>query len=489
MTMSPKDFYKKLHTAFADGGSRDVYVHYQERHSYDELYSVMCRLNTKLSAYRGQAIGVYSGKSFSAYGAIFASIISGNTWVPINPVLPWNRIVNMLDAAQAKVLIVDSDLSDEFSAYVVANEIELIDLRNLPKEETSFDLSRIDDDGVAYVMFTSGSTGVPKGVPMTHVNYINFIENALNILPFEDGDVFSDYHDFGFDLSIFYLFCAPLVGGAFAPGVDDRDSLMPLRHIQENKVTVLSSVPSIISRVRQLNPRGPVDTPIRIAFLCGEPFRLDILEYCQDVLELPNIYNFYGLTETGVENFYHPCQKGDVETYAEMGYVPIGTPLPGNDVDISEDGELVLAGEQLMSGYLGGRGVERFFEEDGKRWFLTGDRVVLYKDKYFCKGRLDSQVKVSGYRVDLMDIEAHLRRIDGISEAVSFVVSMGGREFIVGAYQGNPNMDGEGIRAALSKMLPDYMIPRSLMNVDEMPLNKNGKVDRPKIRELYEQRD
>ncbi len=487
MATHPNQFYEQLLAAFRDGGGQPAVVHYDERYSYDDLYAAMRRINGRLSSRRNESIAVYAEKSLPAYAAIFSSILSGNTWVPVNPVLPWARVQSMLELADAKIVLTDQPPAGAFQAFADANGIEIIDLAVAESgADADFDLGGIDPDGVAYIMFTSGSTGVPKGVPMTHVNYINFVDNAMALLPFENGDVFSDYHDFGFDLSVFYLFCAPLVGGAFAPGIEERDRLMPLRHIVENGVTVLSSVPSIVSRIRQAKPSGLVETPVRIAFLCGEPFRLDILAYCQDVLRIPNIYNFYGLTETGVENFHHHCQTDDVEVYAEAGYVPIGLPLPGNDVQVDENGELSIAGEQLMTGYLGGVGADRFFEDGGVRWFRSGDRVEVYKDKYFCKGRLDSQVKVSGYRIDLMDIEAHMRRVDGVDDAVCFVVSRGERDFIVGAYKAVGGIDEARLPTTLGESLPPYMVPRALVRIDEMPLNKSGKVDRPRIRDMYE---
>ena len=127
-----------------------------------------------------------------------------------------------------------------------------------------------------------------------------------------------------------------------------------------------------------------------------------------DKLRVPEVYNFYGLTETGVENFHHRCRRSDVESYADVGYVPIGLPLPNNDIRIGEGDELWLSGCQTTPGYLGGVGADKFTELDGKRWYLTGDKVVNFKELWFCKGRLDSQVKVSGHRIELMDVEAHL---------------------------------------------------------------------------------
>ena len=343
-------------------------------------------------------------------------------------------------------------------------------------------------EDIAYIMFTSGSTGTPKGVPMTHLNYIHFIETALDILPFRQGlEVFSDYHDFGFDISIVYLFCAPFVEGAFSPGLTEQERLMPLAHMRKNGVTVLASVPSLLSRIRMLKKDGVKDIPLHILFMCGEPFRLDLLAYAFDKMTAAHIYNFYGLTETGVENFHHKCTPDDVARFKDQGYVPIGTPLPGNPIQLTDDNELLLGGCQLTPGYLGDIEREKFRQINGSRWYATGDKVIEHDGFYFCKGRLDNQIKISGYRIELMDIEAHLRLLDQVDEAVCIVVEAGGRRFIAAAYVGEEGLTAADCKTQLKDKLPEYMAPSSVWRLDSLPLNKSGKVDRPALKRLYEE--
>ncbi len=222
-------------------------------------------------------------------------------------------------------------------------------------------------------------------------------------------------------------------------------------------------------------------------FLCGEPFRLDILEYCFKNMKVKDVYNFYGLTETGVENFYHKCHSDDLVDYREIGFVPIGKPLNGNNVRIGENSELLLSGCQVTPGYLGGRSAEKFEIIEGTRWFHTGDIVVKYKDVYFCKGRLDSQVKLSGYRIELMDIEAHLRMIEQVEEAVCFVEAAGGRDILAAAIKTRTEVPIKDIQGKLKTQLPFYMIPKDFLLLETLPLNKNGKIDRKKIREIYKE--
>lgn len=479
------EFYRDLHAALAESKAK-AFVRAGEVRGYSELYDAMLGIHFALRGQRQIKVAVYGGKSFEAYAAIYAIILSGNVWVPVSPDLPPARVVEMLESCDARMLLSDtSEVPAEIVAWCDERGARLTLLSEIANgvEKEPFAALPENPDETAYVMFTSGSTGRPKGVPMTHANYVPFIRNALGILPFRQGEVFADYHDFGFDLSIFYLFCAPLTRSAFAPFGDDKDRLFPLKHIVQNGVTVLATVPSLIRRILTANKTVAPATQLRVLFSCGEPFRLDLLDYAFRVLKVPHVYNFYGLTETGVENFYHECRPTDPETYRDEGFVPIGLPLPGNAVRLESD-ELWIAGDQVTPGYLGGVGAERFVWQDGVRWYKSGDVVLKRHGVYFCKGRLDSQVKVNGYRVELMDVESHLRRLPGVEEAVCFVVQNGQSEYLVAAVQSPIEIDAAAVRAGLAGKLPAYMIPKAFYRLSEMPQNNSGKIDRPRLREL-----
>jgi D-alanine--poly(phosphoribitol) ligase subunit 1 len=448
----------------------------------------MRKLNVALADLQQQQIVLYASKKLPSYAAIFSIILSGNVWLPLSPEIPYTRNLEILDQTDAALLLYEGDsLDDSLSSHCARNNIKTLSMNTLlnSEGEREFELSEFKKDGLAYIMFTSGSTGTPKGVPMTHENYINFVNNALDILPLKEGDVFADFHDFAFDISIFYLFVFPMVRGAISPIMEQKDKVVPINHIVENAVTVWASVPSVINRIKMLRPNDPVETPIRIMFLCGEPLKLDVLTYCFDNMGLQNVYNFYGLTETGVENFYHPCRSEDLGKYEKYGMAPIGTPLPGNSVKITDEKELLIGGCQITPGYLGGRSPEKFENFDGARFCKTGDIVEEYEGVYFCKGRMDSQVKLSGHRVELMDIEAHIAKQDNVDQVVCFVDEGEGRSALVAAIKPEGAVDFKRIQNTLQKELPPYMIPRKHMLLQDFPVNNNGKVDRKKISEKY----
>lgn len=480
-------FYRRLLEAL-DRGEAMAYRHYGTNHSYAELLALTGCFARALAGRRRHRVLVYGGKSLAAYAAIYGILLSGNVWVPMTPEQAVGRNRDILELTEATFLLADGALPQELAAAAAARGIRVMSFAEiLAGEPLAIELPEFQPDDEAYVMFTSGSTGRPKGVPMTHANYIPFVLNALDILPLEKGDVFSDYHDFAFDISIFYLFCAPLSGGCLAPVTSLADRVLPLRFIRENAVSVWSSVPSVMARIAQAHPDIPPLGELRVAFLCGEPFSLAVLRYCQEVAGIPHVYNFYGLTETGVENFHHACRADDAERYAEYGFVPIGLPLPGNAMTVGEDKELLLSGRQITPGYLAGVGSERFEVRDGQRWYHTGDIVEEHLGVWFCKGRLDSQVKLSGYRIELMDIEVHLRRQPGVAEAVCFVEEAAGRRRLAAVVKSAAacTLDTDALRRHLATELPAYMVPARLVEVSDIPLNANGKIDRRQIRERH----
>lgn len=487
MVRNATSFYKDM-LGVISTSTAIFYKYYDEEFRYADLYRRICEINGVLSGRAREVVALYTGKSFDVYAGIYATILSNNIWLPLSQDLPPERNIVILRSAKPSIFFHDGNLPPVIREYLDEQGIMHRALGDLCASDRSdtFDLERFHPDDVAYIMFTSGSTGVPKGVPMTHANYINFVENALAILPFTSEEVFADFHDFAFDISIFYLFCVLFVEGAISPIVEQKDKIVPVNHILRNGITVWASVPTVIARMKQMYAKRAIETQIRIMFLCGEPLKIDILEYCFQSMGLANVYNFYGLTETGVENFYHRCERGDIERYRPYGMVPIGTPLPGNAAAISEEKELLLSGCQITPGYLNGVQRERFLECEGVVWYRSGDIVERVGDVYFCKGRLDSQVKISGHRVDLLDIEANLvAHVDGIAHAACAVSEEEGKKTILAAVIAEKPLEAEAIQAEILKHVPRYMVPQRIRFLEAFPVNANGKVDRGRILEMF----
>ncbi len=262
-----KKFYENILNIFKTSNAC-FFTYYDEKHSYADAFLLMQKMNAVLCNHKNSNVVLYTKKSFEAYCAIFATILSGNTWCPVSESQPVNRVLDILAGVEVDVLITDLDLPKGILAFLDEQKVVIIHINEIADySPVPFEPEAFMAADIAYIMFTSGSTGTPKGVPMTHGNFIPFIENALEILPIEKHEVFSDYHDFAFDLSVFYLYCGVLTQSAFSPALSIKDKMFLLSHAIQNSVTVWSSVPSSIARIKQLRPSASFETQIKIMFL------------------------------------------------------------------------------------------------------------------------------------------------------------------------------------------------------------------------------
>ncbi|MDC1213987.1 AMP-binding protein [Rhodospirillales bacterium] len=483
-------FYDAMVNRILTGTTRPFYVSGKDTKTYDEFHNALLKGINKLQSYHHGRVCLATSKSFETYSAIFSIVLGGHTWIPVNPNQPTDRFIDILKIGQVDVLIVDQPITAEMQEYCIEAKIAIISLDTLFSEKPSETLLGPDvrPTDIAIIYFTSGSTGKPKGVPITHENYILNVENILEILPINDNDVFGDYHDLSFVISIPVLFPCVFSGGALVPSKSSMDQLNPLPNILTNKVTVLITVPSTLSRIMKFTRDKELISVLRVLISCGEPLHLDVMSYFREKSEAEVIMNFYGSTEVAPWTFCHECKMDDVLGYADFGVAPIGKPIKGNIIKVSDDGELWVSSRQLSPGYLDGASPTTFITENNQRWYKTGDRVVEHDGVFVCKGRLDNQIKIGGYRIDLMDIEANLRQFDDVQNVFCFTVGGVKNPQIVATLFGGKAYSFVEIIDLLSKRLPVYMLPKYVEYFEEMPVNKNGKLDRVKVKEIVAER-
>ena len=260
-----RTFYEEIYNIIRESSAL-CYKYYEDERFYPEFYENVLKLNSVLYLYKKKRITLYTDKSFETYCSVFAILLSGNTWVPVNPAFPEGRNLDILGITDPDLIVTDCVLPEKMGAFAVEHDIPIINIKSILQEENKKDLvlGEFDRDDIAYIMFTSGSTGEPKGVPVTHNNYINFVRNAIEILPFQKHEIFSDFHDLGFDISIFYLFCTVLTESALAPILKNEHRFFPLDNIVNNNITVWSSVPSVVTRIMVLRPEEEIDTNLKI---------------------------------------------------------------------------------------------------------------------------------------------------------------------------------------------------------------------------------
>ncbi|SCL27441.1 amino acid adenylation domain-containing protein [Micromonospora pallida] len=364
----------------------------------------------------------------------------------------------------------------------------------------------VDADGIAYVMFTSGSSGIPKGVAVTHGNLVALLRDALGLFRYGDDEVWPLVHGYGFDVSVWEMWAGVAVGARLL-ALDGATVASPPRLAEalvRHRPTRLHIVPSVfrhltdavVAAEQWINPRAVV--------FCGEAVNHRPIQtwLARVPGPVPRFVNVYGITETTVYNTFHaftPEELREPVTPAPIGRAYRHSPIVVLDADLrplppGEPGELVVGGRQVSPGYLHNPALtaERFLRIDGLpgRWYRTGDLGFATADGVLhCLGRADDQVKVRGLRIELGEIDAALRQVPWVRDGAAVVVHSPRGEPVIGACVvptedvGDAPKLGE-LRAALAQTVPDYMLPNTVTVLDRLPQNPNGKVDRRALTEL-----
>ncbi|WP_435795063.1 amino acid adenylation domain-containing protein [Nocardia aurea] len=412
--------------------------------------------------------------------AALGVLTAGAAYVPISPNQPTARRERIVSVATPAAVLTDNAGAWTGSPVPV---LDIADARTAsPVEPTT-----VSTDALAYVLFTSGSTGLPKGVEVPHRAAVATLTDLVRRYELGPADRSLLVSSLEFDLSVFDIFGLLAVGGAVVvPGDDERTRVDDwARLLREHSVTVLNCVPSILGMILDIAPLPPT---LRVVVMGGDKVAVSLLD--RVIAQLPDcrVAGLGGTTETAIHSTV--CEAADVPAGAT--FVPYGIPLDGvrcRVVDaVGRDrpdlvpGELWIGGSGVAHGYRGDaeRTADRFVELDGVRWYRTGD-IVRYLPGGFLDflGRADHLVKIRGYRVELGEVEAGLVGLDTVDAAV--VWSDGRELFAVVVAAG---ATGAHIRDALATVLPPHMIPRSITVVEELPLTSNGKYDRKKIRDL-----
>ncbi len=459
---------------------------------------------------------VLGQRSAGVYAGILGSLASGHGYVPMLTSSPTGRIVGMLDQLAAVELLVDSEGLKKLEAILAAVRrpmtVILLDADIDPGMRQRWPTHRIlghqdlaaaaawqtpkaNPGDLAYVLFTSGSTGQPKGVMVSHANVTAFLDVVVDRYSLVPEDRFSHMFDLTFDLSVFDMFAAWSVGACLCcPGA--RDRLLPSRYINESNLSVWFSVPSALQLMKKTGTLVTDAFPkLRISLFCGESLIVELARAWIASAPRSHVENIYGPTELTLACTGHPCDE-TLDSLPPEATVPIGTAFPGMSVRIIDDdnkevadgqiGELWMSGPQCALGYWENpeRTAESFVVPAGQeqRFYRTGDRVRRSEPQSVLEfhGRSDQQIKLRGYRVELGEIEAALRRASGanVAIAVPWPLSPSGSAEGIVAFVTPTGIDAATLRTAIAAALPSYMTPREIRFLERFPLNANGKVDR-----------
>lgn len=488
--------------------------------SYAELLEKALRLAATIQRHRDAfatpLTAVFADRSATGFAGILGALLSGHGYVPLNPNFPVARTRRMLQRAGCATVVIDStgrsqldDILSEMPSslcVIVPDEDDVDALASRWPHHTFVgggDLSAAADwsvpattpDDVAYLLFTSGSTGEPKGVPVTHGNVAHFIETMVERYEITPEDRFSQMFDTTFDLSVFDMFVAWQRGACvFCPS---RATLLnPDAFVREHAVTVWFSVPSVGLLMQRFGVLKPGRYPsLRWSLFCGEPLPVSLAQAWAAAAPSSALENLYGPTELTVACAAYRWDAALGPRQVQDGIVPIGWPLAGmrarvvdeclRDVAPGVTGELLVTGPQRTGGYwqdINATNRSHVWLPGGADvYYRTGDRVRQAEGDGLLTyvGRVDHQIKVLGHRVELGEIESALCQEPGVDGAVAFgwpLTSAGPSG--VAAFVTGRGIDPAAVRTSIRRRLQGYAVPQTIEVLPEFPHNASGKVDR-----------
>jgi amino acid adenylation domain-containing protein len=436
----------------------------------------------------GDPVGLVLHHGTSTVAAILGTLAAGRCYVPLDPAYPTERLAHMAAHAGVTAVLTTADLAPVAAALSGA---PVIDVATVPPAAYRVEPG-VDPDAPAYLLYTSGSTGLPKGVAQSHRNVVHGIANHINHLRITPDDRISVLTSFSFDMAVTDLFSAVL-SGATAVMVDvRRQGLAHLaRALNEQAVTVYHSTPTVYRYLLDAFDAG-VGAPLsrlRVVILGGEQMhRADVLRGRRHTRDDCVFVNGYGATEASFAVQWHlpSSERPDREV------LPIGHPLPGYRIALTDGsglpttlaGEIVIESPHVALGYWRdpAQTAARFgVAADGTRTYRTGDLGRWLPDgRLLYVGRNDRQVKVRGYRVELDEVEARLAALPGVARAVALARAdpTGTAEIVAYAQaRADAHVDGPALRDRLAALVPDYLVPRTVVMLDVLPLTPTGKVD------------
>jgi D-alanine--poly(phosphoribitol) ligase subunit 1 len=494
-------FHKEVVQPFLDTcekhAERNAFCINEVTFSYTQLAQTVSAIRDALKEMEpGQNnIGLVANDDIETYAAIMALWLEGKCYVPVNPETPAERNRNVLAQAGTTWVI---DSSDE----VVFPELKVIRSKEQTFNKMNLKPHEVTDDSLAYIFFTSGTTGVPKGVPITRANLAGFMKAFFELgIDMDQTDKCLQMFELTFDLSVM-SYLAPLLKGACVYTIPKNK--IKFNYIadllEDHHLTVALMVPSIIHYLRPYFDEIDCKS-MRYSLFCGEALPLDVTSEWAACVPRAKIMNVYGPTEDTIFCTHYTFSR-DYNNKTSNGLLSIGKAMNGTytiivsdkkkEVSIGEKGELCLGGVQLTPGYWKNdeKNKDAFFDikynGQSTRFYKTGDLCQADEQgDIMYLGRIDSQIKVQGFRVELSEIEffakEFLTKINAV--AVAFTNQLNNTE--IGMVFESAEFDTKPLIDYMKTKMPGYMIPTQVRFVSSFPLNTNGKIDRKLLKEKF----
>nr|AGS49857.1 long-chain-fatty-acid--CoA ligase [uncultured bacterium esnapd17] len=465
------------------------------RLTYAELDERATRLAAVLRGHGagpGTGVGVCLERSVDVVVAILGVLKTGGFYLPLDPENPPARTERQLADTGSVAVVTTEDLRFRLP------DVPAVCLDALPEAGTDAPDADVDPGAVAYVIYTSGSTGTPKGVAVTHANVLRLFRTSAEHFSFGTEDVWTLFHSYAFDFSVWEIWGALLHGGRLivVPHWLTRAPDAFAQLVVDEGVTVLSQTPSAFAQLTRTMLPGRPEHALRYVVFGGEALDLGTLVPWFEVYgDRTEMVNMYGITETTVHVTYRRIRPDDV---VDADASLIGSALPDLGLYLLDEqlrpvptgvhGELFVGGAGVAMGYVGAPRItaERMLPDPfsgvpGARMYRTGDVARrLPSGELAYLGRNDHQVKIRGHRIELGEIQAALGQVDGVEESIVLARDDGTGQRLVGyvVAAGGTELTSSELRRALLRTLPEWMVPSAFVVLDALPLTRNGKVDR-----------
>lgn len=428
-------------------------------------------------------IAVLGHKEPEMLAAFLGCIKAGHPYVPLDRSVPAQRVSKILETARVPLMLTPEQI------------------QQLPSPGARVPRHGLAPDDPYYIMFTSGSTGDPKGVVITLGNLTSFVEWMLGEQVLRAAtETFLNQAPFSFDLSVMDLYLSLATGGTLF-SITSEDIANPKKLYEafaRSNVSVWVSTPSFAQLcLVEKSFRQALLPQLRKFLFCGETLSPSVAARLLERFPAAEVWNTYGPTEATVATTSVRVTPELVQDYSPL---PVGYPKPGTRIVLldengqaAEQGEIVIAGDNVSPGYLGRPDLtaRAFFEYAGKRGYRTGDAGHSGQGMLFFQGRLDYQIKLHGYRIELGDIEANLCALDEVRDAVVLPVrkndaidSLAAIVILSAPWAGDDFAMANQLRMRLAQRVPVYMLPHKFCFVESFPMTANGKADRRKLAEM-----
>jgi D-alanine--poly(phosphoribitol) ligase subunit 1 len=462
-----------------------------EEISYKALAERVSGYIQKFASATSPRVMIALPQGVDAYAVIFATALSGGLHSPVNLAAPQSKLERVARLFHPDFIVGDASICKSLgSAVPTAIPIDsvLVQSSDQPLVDTTC------RHPVSYVLFTSGSTGLPKGVPVSRSainHYVDWVKTTLAIVP---TDRLSQHPNLGFDISMTDVFGALCSGASLHPLIDNADRLLPARFIKKRQISVWNSVPSVVALMMQAEDVTSDNlSSVRLFNFCGEPLLKDHLDAIFQACPTALVNNTYGPTEATVAVTCNALIKSNYHESCE-GTVAIGSPNPGVGIHLiggpsSREGEIVITGVQLADGYWNEpeKTAEAFrtlvVNREPTRAYFTGDWAVEQQGKIYFKERIDFQVKINGYRIELDEVAAAIR---DCGYPVVCVFKSGDALAAVVERSAGKAFNELELLAELTKKIEKHAIPYEIRDIASMPRNENDKIDRKAAIQWYE---